>query len=256
MDQIDKERFFNMAAAYDKMAHHLVPQYDFLQNEALKLLAIESQDKAIVVDLGAGSGIFLDKILSIYKNTRCYWVDYSNDFLAVAKKKLFKYGDRAEHIISSLEEHWEDHIPENADIILSMSAIHHLETVDKKGLYKRCYEKLNPGGWFINIDETKTIYDDAYIHSMRLWVKFVEEYKTRIPDNELDYYQAWKSKFDSWALRNIDNAGQIKKKGDDIHENFLEQLHWLKAAGFINVDLFIKYHLWSVIGGQKDIKKA
>jgi tRNA (cmo5U34)-methyltransferase len=251
MNLTDKERFFNTAEAYDKLAQQLVPQYDFLQSEVLKILPFETDQKTIIIDLGAGSGIFLDRILSKQKNVKCYWVDYSDDFLTVARKRLSKYGRKVEYILSSLEEKWEDKIQERFDIILSMSAIHHLETEEKKNLYKRCYETLNPGGWLINIDEMKTVYEDAYFNSMRLWVKYVEEYKEKIPDNELEYHQVWKSQIDNWALRNIDNAGQPKKKGDDIHEGFLEQLQWLKAAGFINVDLFLKYHLWSVIGGQK-----
>ena len=56
---------------------------------------------------------------------------------------------------------------------------------------------------------------------------------------------------DNWAYRNIENFDRSKKKGADIHEGFLEQLQWLDATGFVNVDLFLKYHLWSVIGGQK-----
>jgi ubiquinone/menaquinone biosynthesis C-methylase UbiE len=252
MDQIDKERFFNMAEAYDRMAQYLIPQYDFIQNEVLKLLSLEVQEKAIVVDLGAGSGIFLDRILSQYNNVKCYWVDYSDDFLAVAQKRLAKYNNSIQYILSTLEDSWEDKIPERADVIFSMSAIHHLEPKEKQVLSKRCYEMLNFGGWFINVDEMKTIYEEAHINAMRFWVQHVEESREKISANELNYYDVWKSKFDNWALRNIDNASEPKMKGDDIHEGFLEQLQWLKEAGFINVDLFIKYHLWSVIGGQKN----
>ena len=254
MSLIDKKRFFNMAEAYDRLAQHLVPQYDFLQNEVLKMLPIEVHQRAVIVDLGAGSGIFLDKILSSHMNVKCYWVDYSDDFLTVARKRLSRYGEKVVYILSSLEEKWEDKIQEKPDVILSMSAIHHLETEAKKNLYKRCYETLNTGGWFINIDEMKTVYEDAYLNAMRLWVKYVEDYKERITDNEVKYYQAWKSAIDNWAVRNIEKAGQPKKEGDDIHEGFFEQLQWLKKEGFIHVDLFLKYHLWSVIGGQKPIR--
>jgi hypothetical protein len=38
---------------------------------------------------------------------------------------------------------------------------------------------------------------------------------------------------------------------DDIHESFLEQLEWLKDAGFQEVDVFCKLYLWSMIGGKK-----
>ena len=72
----------------------------------------------------------------------------------------------------------------------------------------------------------KTLYEEAYINAMRFWVKHVEEYQERILADGLEYYRVWKSKFDNWALRNIDNINQPKMKGDDIHEGFVEQLQW------------------------------
>jgi hypothetical protein len=38
-----------------------------------------------------------------------------------------------------------------------------------------------------------------------------------------------------------------KKKGDDLHESFIDQVNWLKEFGYKNADLFVKYHLWCVI---------
>ena len=58
--------------------------------------------------------------------------------------------------------------------------------------------------------------------------------------------------FDNWKVRNLDNIDVPKTKGDDIHETFTEQINWLNEIGYVNVDLFIKYHLWCLIGGQKD----
>ena len=42
-----------------------------------------------------------------------------------------------------------------------------------------------------------------------------------------------------------------KIKGDDLHESFIEQIEWLNKAGFMNSDVFVKYHLWAIMGGQK-----
>ena len=39
MTHKDDERFFSKAEGYDKMAKYLVPQYEFLQDETLKLEA-------------------------------------------------------------------------------------------------------------------------------------------------------------------------------------------------------------------------
>ena len=61
----------------------------------------------------------------------------------------------------------------------------------------------------------------------------------------------WRNHFDRWKIRNIDHFGEIKSTGDDMHDFFMDQVAWLKEIGFTNVDLYVKYHLWSVVGGQK-----
>jgi len=92
-----------MAETYDEMCQLLVPQYDFLQNEVLKIASFQKNEELAVIDSGAGSGIFVEKILSMYPLVKCYWVDYSKDFLAVAKKKLSKFKTRVEYILSPVE---------------------------------------------------------------------------------------------------------------------------------------------------------
>ncbi|MCP4130079.1 MAG: hypothetical protein GY754_03580 [bacterium] len=48
-----------------------------------------------------------------------------------------------------------------------------------------------------------------------------------------------------------DDINIPKVKGDDIHETAEVQLDYLRNAGFENIDLYVKYHLWCIIGGQK-----
>ena len=31
----------------------------------------------------------------------------------------------------------------------------------------------------------------------------------------------------------------------------IEQMQWLRQTGFVEVDLFVKFQLWSLIGGRK-----
>ena len=47
------------------------------------------------------------------------------------------------------------------------------------------------------------------------------------------------------------NEAAPKQPGDDIHESYVPQMEWLREAGFVNVDLFVKFQLWSAIGGQR-----
>jgi tRNA (cmo5U34)-methyltransferase len=252
MPQLDKDRFFNMAECYDRMAPHLVPHYDLLQNEVIHLLATPTAPK-LIVDLGAGSGIFLEKILTRFPNSRAVWIDYSPDFLSVAQKRLAPVANRVQFIPSTLEDAWERQLPQSPDAICSMSAIHHLESPAKQNLYSRCFHALTPGGRFFNIDEMSTLHPDSYRNTLLRWVRHVDAATLQTPPDLLDYQKAWCARFKNWKARNISNISHPKQKGDDVHESFLDQLTWLRNIGFVEVDLVMKFHLWSTITGRKPL---
>jgi ubiquinone/menaquinone biosynthesis C-methylase UbiE len=244
-------RFSTMAETYDKMAPYMVPQYDFMQNEVFNIIKFPLNSEIVVVDLGAGSGIFLEKVLKIYPKAICYWIDFSLDFLRIAQNRLEQFGERVIFIHSPLEKAWEEQLSHKPDLIFSMSAIHHLENAEKINLYQKCFSLLNKSGWFFNADEMKTIHKQPYKNSLMYWADFVNSSEEKLPESLKPYYKKWNSHFDNWKTRNIENFSLPKYKGDDLHENFLDQLNWLSQAGFQNQDVFYKYHLWTMIGGQK-----
>lgn len=245
-------RFQQMARDYDTMAPILVPHYGLMQSVMLDYLKLEDADHPVVVDLGAGSGRLLERVLHRNPAARCYYVDMSDAFMAIAKEKLQRYNGQMQYVLSDFENGWIDHLPEKPDYIFSMSAIHHLENHAKQDLYQRCFDFLNPGGWFVNIDEMKTIYLDAYYNSLQYWVRHGEEQGKRLSARYLDLFRKWQDHFKKWKARNIQGFGMPKSKGDDIHESFIVQMAWLRECGFTQVDLFLKIHLWCIIGGKKN----
>ncbi|MBN1977583.1 MAG: class I SAM-dependent methyltransferase [Anaerolineae bacterium] len=251
MEQIDRHRFFTMAEAYDRVCQRLVPGYDFLQDEVLRITGGNEKTDATIVDLGAGSGIFLEKALSRWPDAKAHWVDYSEDFLSVARQRLARFDGRVVYTQASFEDDWESQVEGQADLIFSMSAIHHLENADKQRLYQRCFDKLAPGGWLFNVDEMKTLRQDGYLANMRFWVGHVQETRGKIAEEHVPYYEKWRSHFDNWELRNVVNVDVPKTKGDDIHEHFTTQVNWLHEIGFANADVYIKYYLWCAVGGRK-----
>jgi 2-polyprenyl-3-methyl-5-hydroxy-6-metoxy-1,4-benzoquinol methylase len=132
-------------------------------------------------------------------------MDYSEDFLNVAKDKLFKNNNKVNFVLVSLDDLWESHLSSQPDFVFSMSAIHHLENNEKKALYARCFDVLSDGGWFINIDKMKTLNKDAYLLNLNQWVNHVEAYKSNISENKMHFYDTWKKHFDNWKIRNVDN---------------------------------------------------
>jgi tRNA (cmo5U34)-methyltransferase len=240
-----------MAGVFDRMAPVMVPGYEFIQDEVLRLLDIGQQKAFRVVELGAGSGRFLEKILKAAPSATCCWVDSSSDFLSIARSRLGAYEERVEYVSVPFEENWSTRVEGDIDAIVSFSAIHHLTHEEKRSLYQRCFTRLRPGGLFINADEMKTMDEDAYVNSLRFWVQHAANVKASITKEDKEHYDRWMFHFDKWKERNVDNIHVPKVKGDDIHDPFLEQMQWLREIGFTDVDLFVKYHLWCVVGGRK-----
>ena len=97
----------------------------------------------------------------------------------------------------------------------------------------------------------RTIYRDAYLESMRLWLRHVEGLSRSIDQADRSYVDVFAAHMARWKAHNVGGIDAPKAKGDDLHEGFLEQLHCLRDLGYAGVDLFVKYHLWCLIGGQK-----
>jgi tRNA (cmo5U34)-methyltransferase len=91
-----------MANTYDQMCQTLVPGYDFMQNTMIEILKFEDKKKIVLLDLGAGSGILIEKVLKEFPDSVCYYIDYSDDFMSLAQEKLQKYKDRVKYIRSDL----------------------------------------------------------------------------------------------------------------------------------------------------------
>lgn len=253
MKQREKNRFHSktMANTYDEMCELLVPAYNFMQGSLIDIIKFENMEEIVLLDLGAGSGILIEKVLKEFPDSTCYYLDYSEDFMKVAKKKLRTYEDRVTYIKSDFSSNWESAINEKPNIITSMSAIHHLSNENKKKLYKKCYDTLQENGWFFNIDEMKTITEDAYVKSLYYWIYHGEKQKNMISADLLDSYKGFMDKFDDWKKRNVDNIHIPKNEGDDVHESFRVQLDWLNEIGFRETDLFSKHFMWCLIGGKK-----
>jgi phospholipid N-methyltransferase len=247
----DEERFLEMPVVFDKMVPYLVPQYAFLQESVFDIIRFERDKRFCFLDLGGGSGIQIERVLKRFPNADAVYLDSSRPFMELAKRRLASYEGRVSFVNMTFESNWAEYLKTQPSLVLSMSAIHHLEPEGKQRLYQNVFDILESDGWFINIDEMRSQDDQAYKNAMVFWANYVEEAVDHVPISLAKYYDGWLQFFQRWKARNIQHFGEPKLPGDDIHETPEAQIRYLEQVGFKNVDQFIKYHLWSVIGGQK-----
>jgi cyclopropane fatty-acyl-phospholipid synthase-like methyltransferase len=232
------------AAGYDAAAEIIHPHYLAIQDQILNLLPLSQTSPALVVDLGGGSGRLMERILDRNPLARGIVIDMSEPFLALAERRLARFGQRATCVLSRLQDDWRSKLPGPASAIVSMSAIHHLEPTEKETVYRRCFDALSPSGVLLNGDEVRPPQDDAYLRELTRWA---DHMRAAIHRGAIDpsFHKAPLG----WIDRNVTRFGQPKRSGDDCHETIDAQLAYFLSAGFSTADSPWQRELWAVLRG-------
>src|SRR5262245_53306666 len=242
----------DFATGYDAAAETIHPYYTAIQDEILELLESHLSNGGLVIDLGGGSGRLMERILDLWPQVNGTIIDQSEPFLALAERRLSRFGNRATCVLARLQDDWNSllctlssELPVTA--IVSMSAIHHLEPTEKQSLYQRCHDLLAPGGVLLNGDEVCDADDREYLAALNSWADHMRR--------EMDAGSIpplFHSALHGWIDRNVTRFGQPKKSGDDCHESLATQLAYFRSAGFTVADSPWQEGLWAVLRGVKN----
>jgi len=236
----------DFAAAYDASAAAIHPFYVELQDAIIDNLPPPVSATGLVVDVGGGSGRLIERILDRRPDLMGIVVDQSEAFLALAERKLARFGSRAACIQARLQDDWPGKLPQEPLAIVSMSAIHHLDPGEKQAFYRRCYTVLEPGGRLLNGDEVRPADDAKYLGLLTEWT---DAMRRGVESGSIT--PLFRDAIDRFAERNITRFGQPKASGDDCQETAEIQLDYLRSAGFTSVDVPWQRKLWALLRGMK-----
>jgi len=233
------------ARAFDAAAEYIHPHYLEIQDEILRLLGLRDPAATLVVDLGGGSGRLMQRVLELLPQATAVVIDQSESFLALAEERLSHLGNRAKFLQSRLQDDWGKELPQPADAIVSMSAIHHLMPDEKRSLYTRCHDYLAPKGVLYNGDEVRLTPDEVHLAALRQWADYKKaNFKAGlIPEDFAEVMENWKR-------RNIDGFDEPKKSGDDCHETIETQIGYLRDAKFKRVSAKWRKELWAIFEAE------
>ena len=170
---------------YDDDIVRSIPGHEELHRHIDQIIQRDyiSREKTKVLELGAGTGLTAERILRQIPNAEYTAVDFSEQMLAGARRRLSQYKIKFVNGDYSQIE-----LPTNNDLVVSVVGIHHQETdADKKSLFQRIYDSLNETGAFIFGDlvtyrnsEEATLNEARHFHhlvenaqneeSLREWV--------------------------------------------------------------------------------------
>ena len=117
----------------------------------------ESEARVKILDIGSGYGALTYYLLSQFPHAQTVCHDGSAEMLALGRERLAKFKDRVKFIQSDLSEPgWSKKLAGPFDAVVSSIAIHNVrEHATIRSIYRECFDLLNPGGCFLNLDRMR-----------------------------------------------------------------------------------------------------
>jgi len=192
--------------------------------------------KKNILDLGCGDGIVSYELLKTEGAVSATLLDGSSGMLDAAKERL-KGFENVVYVQAGFQELLRKEVlHKNYDFIASSLAIHHLTMKEKKALFRKIYQHLSPGGYFVNIDCVLAPSETLEQLYLSMWKEWIDEKKKSLGING--------NYFDDIIRRYKDNK-------DNKPDTLDDQLKALKTTGFKEVDCYYKYGIFAMFGGRK-----
>lgn len=145
-----KKEFNREARGYDLAVRDTIPKYSEMHQMIIWGIPHLSTRPLTILELGVGTGNLSAELLRRYPHAIVHGIDISPAMVAAAKRKLRQWRSRVELTVSDLDDWPQD---SSYDVIVSCLAVHHLDDSRKRGLFRKVYEALRPGGYFGNGDD-------------------------------------------------------------------------------------------------------
>lgn len=167
-----------------------------------------------VLDLGSGNGRLLGMVLAGLPEATGVALDFSDEMLRHLHAR-FDADPRVEVVAHDLSTPLPD--LGQFDAIVSCFAIHHVTDARKAALYREVYDRLTPGGVFLNLEHVASATPSLHL----------------------------------WFLAALGVAPE-----DDDPSNKLApvdlQLTWLREIGFVDVDCHWKWRELALLGAARE----
>jgi tRNA (cmo5U34)-methyltransferase len=225
------QAFDRTVAYYDDWMRKALPGYGDLFSVATAVMPFAGDTPIHVLDLGAGTGLFSQHVLQRYPNATFVLTDVAAKMLQVAEQRFADQADRFEFVV---EDYRNLQSIGDFDLVISSLSIHHLNDEKKRQLCQRVYTALREGGIFVNVDQIKG--ETEYLQNLYwdLWLQHVRAVDA--PEEQI--------------------RESIKRRTTYDQDAFLvDQIQWLREAGFANVDCVYRHTFVGVFLAMKGNEK-
>jgi tRNA (cmo5U34)-methyltransferase len=215
----------------------VMPLLEVQEDVVTRLLKRHGRRVRRFLDLGSGDGAMSELVLSLHPEAEAVLVDFSEPMLEAVGRRLGREPRRWQIVRGDLSEpSWREDLPAGSyGAAVSGFAIHHLPAERKRALFAEVYELLEPEAMFVNMD---------YV-------------LTRGP-----LRGAWDEQLLANALRAERARGGARSEAElerdlfddsdeDRPDSTEDQVHWLREAGFADVEVHFKWAEAAIFGALK-----
>jgi tRNA (cmo5U34)-methyltransferase len=196
-----------------------------------RLLPFKPDEAFTFIDLGAGTGAAARAVLAEYPAATGILAEYSPQMTAEGRRQLTDYEGRYRYVeFDMLDATWPNDVP-LLDAAISALSVHHLPDARKAALFAEIRAHLRTDGWYVNYDPVSAP-DDAL---ERIWERVNDRYDTNGPFKRAHRTPEEQARFENHVRYIIP---------------LQPQLDWLRAAGFVDVDVYWKRLDWVIYGGR------
>lgn len=219
-----------------------VPMREIQLQTLCDLMPAEPDEEFNVVELAAGDGSLAKVILERFPRCRYLALDGSAVMREKLRQVLSQFGDRVtiEHF-ELAESDWLERLTRPTRCVLASLVVHHVAGEEKRRLFTEIASRLEPGGALLLAD----IVDPE---NPRIRNLFARQWYDAVRKQSLEktgYLKAYEFfRDEEWNYYDDDEPDPYEKPS-----RLIDQLHWLKQAGFKDIDVFWMHAGHAIFGG-------
>lgn len=219
-------RFFDsLAGEYTEAILRCFPRYDEMLWALLEYLPDRSYHS--ILELGCGTGNLTVLATQKWPEANLLAVDLSADSIDVCRSRL---ADRPNIDYRTCDFRDLEFNPGQFDLVISSISIHHLNSAEKQTLFRQIEGWLQPGGVLGYVDQFASATAELSRKQLANWKRIA-----LAAGSTNDEWQMW-----------MQHAAD-----HDHHDTLADQMAWLNAAGFGDIDCPWRYLLWTLLTAEK-----
>ena len=205
----------------------LVPHLTDLHESILRLLPERREDQPYrVLNIGTGTGLMVERVLEYVPPAKIHVLHDGNVNLEATRERLAEFG---EQVTYELNDYVRANLEGPYDVIIQELEANFLENKSKRTLLSAAYAALRRGGRLISLAQIRGATDAL----------------------EERYVEQWRRMALTQGASESDLEHAIFTSAKDRTATLAQQLDWMAADGFENVDCYVKFWRLGVIAGDK-----